>query len=292
MMKEILTALITPFQSDGSVDASTLRKLVHTQMEEGADGFIVCGTTAETPTLTREEQRQIIETVLSLTTGRCKVYAGVGTNCTATTIANICSFERYPLDGYLLVTPYYNRPSEEGLFRHFQAAAAVTRKTIMLYHVPSRTASSITVALFERLLAVCPNITALKYAASDYQAMAAFKRRHPQICLYSGEDASCFAAMQAGFDGVVSVMSHLQMPAMRKAIETEDPALIEQLQTFAGYCFLGASPAPVKYMLSRRSQCENILRLPLCPIDASIKKRLDEEALPLNDRLRSATALS
>ncbi|MFR9256849.1 MAG: dihydrodipicolinate synthase family protein [Merdibacter sp.] len=185
-MKEILTALITPFQSDGSVDASALRKLVHTQMEEGADGFIVCGTTAETPTLTREEQRQIIETVLSLTTGRCKVYAGVGTNCTATTIANICSFERYPLDGYLLVTPYYNRPSEEGLFRHFQAAAAVTRKTIMLYHVPSRTASSITVALFERLLAVCPNITALKYAASDYQAMAAFKRRHPQICLYSG----------------------------------------------------------------------------------------------------------
>ena len=88
-MKEILTALITPFQSDGSVDASALRKLVHTQMEEGADGFIVCGTTAETPTLTREEQRQIIETVLSLTTGRCKVYAGVGTNCTATTIANI-----------------------------------------------------------------------------------------------------------------------------------------------------------------------------------------------------------
>ena len=78
-----------------------------------------------TSTLTREEQRQIIETVLSLTTGRCKVYAGVGTNCTATTIANICSFERYPLDGYLLVTPYYNRPSEEGLFRHFQAAAAV-----------------------------------------------------------------------------------------------------------------------------------------------------------------------
>ena len=106
------------------------------------------------------------------------------------------------------------------------------------------------------------------------------------------EDASCFAAMQADFDGVVSVMSHLQLPAMRKAIETEDPALIEQLQTFAGYCFLGASPAPVKYMLSRRSQCENILRLPLCPIDASIKKRLDEEALPLNDRLRSATALS
>ena len=144
MMKEILTALITPFQSDGSVDASALRKLVHTQMEEGADGFIVCGTTAETPTLTREEQRQIIETVLSLTTGRCKVYAGVGTNCTATTIANICSFERYPLDGYLVVTPYYNRPSEEGLSVIFRRLRLLPerRSCCIMYlpvrHLPSR----------------------------------------------------------------------------------------------------------------------------------------------------------
>lgn len=286
-MKEILTALITPFQKDGSIDERALRELVHMQMESGVDGFVVCGTTAETPTLTIQEQERIVTVVLRLTKGRCKVYAGVGTNCTATTIANICRFERYPLDGYLVVTPYYNRPSKEGIFRHFQAAAAITKKTLLLYHVPARTGSSITADLFERLLLSCPNITALKYAAADFDTMLAIKQRYPHVRLYSGEDAGCFAAMQAGFDGVISVMSHLQLAAMRHAIETGDPKLIEQLQRFARYCFLSASPAPLKYMLAHYSLCENILRLPLCPIDEQTKKCLEEEALPLCDSLRN-----
>lgn len=291
-MKTIMTALITPFRQDGSIDHPALKRLVQMQIAQGADGLIACGTTAETPTLTMEEQLDVIETIVHAAQGRCQIYAGAGTNCTATTLANICRYERFPLDGYLLVTPYYNRPSEEGLFRHFQAAASITKREIMLYHVPARTGSRISVPLLERLMEHCPNITALKYAANDIEAMAALKQRCPHIRLYSGEDGGCFAAMAAGFDGVVSVMSHLQLPAMRQAIATGDAALIHDLQTFAAYCFQEASPAPIKYMLSREELCENVLRLPLCVISEEGKRVLEEKALPLSDRLRKAYPLS
>ena len=172
-MKQVMTALITPFHEDGSVDFGSLRALVHDQLEVGIDGFIVCGTTGETPTLTMEEKEAVIDCVLHECGGRVPVYAGAGTNCTATTIAAICRLEKYPLTGYLLVTPYYSRPSEEGLFRHFQAACALTHKPVMLYHVPKRTASRISVALLHALLKACPNIRAVKYADRCYEEVLA-----------------------------------------------------------------------------------------------------------------------
>lgn len=290
-MKEILTALITPFYENGEIDFVSLRFLVEEQIEKGIDGFIVCGTTAETPALSDEEQDRVIQCVISQCKGRCKVYAGAGTNCTATTIAKICRYEQYDLDGYLLVTPYYNRPSEEGLFLHFKAVSAVTKRPIILYHIPSRCGVSISVDLLKHLLSTCDNIIGLKYAANDYQSIMAIKQLLPSFLLYSGDDISCFNAMRDGFDGVISVLSHLQLPNMRLALKFDDPALIDDLQRMAAYCFIESSPAPVKYMLSTYGLCMNVLRLPLCSLSAVNQSFLDRYAIPLNDKLRNKDLL-
>ncbi len=291
-MKEIFTALITPFDKQGNVDFLALRHLVDLQLEQKVDGLIICGTTAETPALDLLEQEKIIASVLDQCKGRCKVFAGAGTNCTATTIARICRFERYDLDGYLIVTPYYNRPNEEGLYLHFQAVCAMTKKPIMLYHVPSRCSVGISLSLLERLLTNCENIYALKYASEDYETILKIKERYPSFLLYSGDDKSCFGAMKAGMDGVISVMSHLQLIAMREAINNEDLKLIDALKQFATYCFIDSSPAPIKYMLSKKGLCENVLRLPLCPVSLEIQHLLDKCAMPLNDKIRAQFGIS
>lgn len=291
-MKEIFTALITPFDKQGNVDFVALRHLVEMQLQQKVDGLVICGTTAETPALDLLEQEKIIDSVLDQCRGRCKVFAGAGTNCTATTIARICRFERYDLDGYLIVTPYYNRPNEEGLYLHFQAVCAMTKKPIMLYHVPSRCSVGISLSLLERLLAHCENIYALKYASEDYHAILKIKKQYPSFLLYSGDDKSCFDAIKAGMDGVISVMSHLQLTAMREAIENENPELIDALKQFAAYCFIDSSPSPIKYMLSKLSLCNNILRLPLCPVSIELQHLLDKRAMPLNDKIRTQFSLS
>ena len=285
-MKEIWTALITPFDQDNQIDWKALENIVQMQIEEGVDGFIVCGTTAEIPTLSMEEQEQIIEKVLSITKGRVKVYAGAGTNNTATTLANIARFEKYPLDGYLIVTPYYNRPSEDGLYAHFVAASAMTRKNILLYHVPSRTGSAITIRLFERLVMKCHNITGMKYAAQDYMTLAKLKKLFPSLYFYSGDDVTCFDAIAAGADGVISVMSHMLLPEMKTAILTKNQPMQHELEFFAKYCFLETSPSPIKYMLSQAHLCNNILRLPLCTITKDTQHILDQEARTCYDKLR------
>lgn len=284
-MKELWTALITPFDKQKAIDFEALDALVEAQLAAGVDGFVVCGTTGETPTLEPQERVALIKRVLAHVQGRCKVYAGVGTNCTLTTIRNIMQLEPFSLDGYLLVTPYYNRPSQEGLFHHFQAAAAVTKKTIMLYHVPKRTGSAITLPLLKRLIHACPNIRSLKYADADYDDILAIRAFDPHFRLYSGDDDSCFAAMRDGMDGVVSVLSHLQPLAMRCVMEKPDEGLEAQLRQLAHYCFIDASPAPLKYLLAQQGVCQNELRLPLCPVDTDTAALLKREAVSLNDTI-------
>lgn len=286
-MKQVMTALITPFHEDGSVDFGSLRALVHDQLEAGIDGFIVCGTTGETPTLTMEEKEAVIDCVLHECGGRVPVYAGAGTNCTATTIAAICRLEKYPLTGYLLVTPYYSRPSEEGLFRHFQAACALTHKPVMLYHVPKRTASRISVALLRALLKACPNIRAVKYADRCYEEVLALRRTTPGFQLFSGDDDSCFDAMQEGMDGVISVISHLVPRAMKQAAEQPDEELVSMLRKLAALCFIESSPAPLKYLMARQERCSNVLRLPLCPLSERNAAVLEEQFWPLYDNIRA-----
>ena len=286
-MKQVMTALITPFHEDGSVDFGSLRALVHDQLQAGIDGFIVCGTTGETPTLTMEEKEAVIDCVLHECGGRVPVYAGAGTNCTATTIAAICRLEKYPLSGYLLVTPYYSRPSEEGLFRHFQAACALTHKPVMLYHVPKRTASRISVALLRALLKACPNIRAVKYADRCYEEVLALRRTVPGFQLFSGDDDSCFDAMQEGMDGVISVISHLVPRAMKQAAEQPDEELVSMLRKLAALCFIESSPAPLKYLMAREERCSNVLRLPLCPLSERNAAVLEEQFWPLYDNIRA-----
>ena len=234
-----------------------------------------------------EEKEAVIDCVLHECGGRVPVYAGAGTNCTATTIAAICRLEKYPLTGYLLVTPYYSRPSEEGLFRHFQAACALTHKPVMLYHVPKRTASRISVALLRALLKACPNIRAVKYADRCYEEVLALRRTTPGFQLFSGDDDSCFDAMQEGMDGVISVISHLVPRAMKQAAEQPDEELVSMLRKLAALCFIESSPAPLKYLMARQERCSNILRLPLCPLSERNAAVLEEQFWPLYDNIRA-----
>lgn len=287
MRKKILTALITPFDNDFHIDFPALKSIIKQQMDNGADGFIVCGTTSEAPTLTMDEQTEIIETVLSMTKGNYLVYAGAGTNCTATTISNIHAWNHFDLDGYLLTTPYYNRPSEEGLYHHFALAAASTDKEIMLYHIPSRTASSISLSLAKRLVKDCPNIRSIKYADADYHSMLQIKEQDPAIALYSGDDISCIQAMKDGMDGVISVMSHIVLPAMRQTLDQDLLYMEDDLCQLARYCFIESSPAPVKYMLAEKQCCRNILRLPMYEVKCETKRILKEQAMPLIDKINN-----
>lgn len=287
MKKKILTALITPFDNDFHIDFPALKSIIKQQMDNGVDGFIVCGTTSEAPTLTMEEQMAIIETVLSMTRGYYLVYAGAGTNCTATTVRNIHAWNHLDLDGYLLTTPYYNRPNEEGLYQHFAMAATATDKEVMLYHIPSRTASSITLSLAKRLVKNCPNIRSIKYAAADYQSMLQIKEEDPDIALYSGDDITCIQAMKDGMDGVISVMSHVVLPAMRQTVDHDLFYMENDLCQLARYCFIESSPAPVKYMLAEKQCCRNILRLPMYEVNVETKKILKKQAIPLIDKINN-----
>ena len=163
----------------------------------------------------------------------------------------------------------------------------MTHKPVMLYHVPKRTASRISVPLLERLLSACPNIRAVKYADSCYADVLSLRQRHGGFHLFSGDDASCFDAMQEGMDGVISVISHLVPRAMKQAADRPEPHLIALLKKVAELCFIESSPAPLKHLLSCQGRCQEMLRLPLCPISAKSAAVLDAQFPALYDSIRA-----
>lgn len=271
----IMSALITPFDHKGRIDYDALGRLIDAQMKQGVDGLIICGTTAETPTLKQYERFDLLRYVIDRTHHRCELWFGCGTNHTKETLSLVKKAANYDIDGVLLVTPYYNKPSQAGLYQHFHTVANSTQLPIMLYQVPSRCGVAFSEETLCRLFQNHPNITALKHASDDYGLIASLHERFPAIRLYSGEDGSFYAGMDHGLSGVISVMSNLYLREMKEYVKTRDGKLQEYLKQAAAMCFLECSPSAIKYMLAKEGYCANRLRLPLVPLSASAVKQID-----------------
>src|SRR6478735_12328753 len=209
MFRGTYTAIVTPFR-DGEVDVPALEALIEGQIADGVNGVIAVGTTGESPTLSGAEREQVIRVSVEVAKGRCQVLAGTGSNSTSATIAATRAAEKMGVDGMLIVAPYYNKPSQEGLFRHFQAIAQATRLPIMLYNIPGRCGVDINAATVERLALDCGNVVCIKEASGSVDRVSELRARMPEaFTVMSGDDGLTLPFMAVGAAGVVSVASNL-----------------------------------------------------------------------------------
>jgi 4-hydroxy-tetrahydrodipicolinate synthase len=275
------TALVTPFKSDLSIDKAALERLVHFQIAEGIDFLVPCGTTGESATLSGDEQLRVVETVLEAARGRVPVIAGAGGNNTARVIELARHYERMRVDGLLSVAPYYNKPTQEGLYQHFRAIAENTSLPMIIYNVPPRTAVNILPETAARL-AQLPNIIGIKEASGDLSQIAELIYRAPSgFKVFSGDDALTIPIIALGGAGLISVASN-QAPRkmtqlVRAALEgrLEDArALNRDLFPLMKVNFLETSPGPVKAALAMMGLIEEVYRLPLVPVRPETREKL------------------
>ncbi len=286
-LRGTLTALITPFR-DGALDLAALEALVEQQLAAGVDGLVPCGTTGEAPTLSLAEHRQIVSCVAKAARGRIPVVAGSGTNCTAKTIELARLNADCGADALLVVAPYYNRPSQEGLFRHFAAVAAATSLPIVLYNIPGRCGVEISVETIVRLRTAHTNIVAVKHATGSVTG-AADLMAACEIPVLSGDDPLTLPLMSLGAVGVISVLSNLAPRAVKRLTQAAlngdwtkaHQAHAELYPLAKALLSLDTNPVPIKTALALRGFCAEEFRLPLCPLSADNRRRL--EAL-LKDR--------
>lgn len=271
----IMTALITPFKGNGNIDYDALGALIDEQIKDGVDGFIVCGTTAETPALKEQERFDILRYVIERSAHRVELWFGCGTNATRDTLRLVKKASYYDIDGVLLVTPYYNKPSQQGLYTHFKTIADAVDIDIMLYQVPSRCGVAMEERTMLRLFQDCPNIKALKYASDDYALVQRLHEQAPHIRILSGEDKTFMKGMDKGICGLVSVMSNYALDVIKAYIHEPTAQHLAYLEQLAALTFLECSPSAVKYMMSKEKKCQNVLRLPLVPLSIPAKRQID-----------------
>ena len=281
MFRGTFTAVVTPFR-DGDVDLGAFEKLIEAQINGGITGLVVVGTTGESPTLTHEEKEKVIERAIKIANGRCKVLAGTGTNSTHDTISATKFAEKAGADGALLVAPYYNKPSQEGLFRHFKAIADATALPIMLYNIPGRCSVDILPDTVVRLSESCRNIVCIKEASGSVERVNELRRRLPDtFTILSGDDSLTLPFMAVGAAGVVSVASHLfpaEVCALVRACHSGDlktaGKLHHKLLPLFKDLFIEPNPVPVKTALNWRGVMSGEVRLPLCEMSEPNQTRL------------------
>ncbi len=268
------TALVTPFTTAGEVDEAALRALVEWQIAEGIHFLVPCGSTGEAVTLTASEHRRVVEVVVEQTAGRVPIVAGAGSNDTRRAIANSIEMKAAGATHLLHVSPMYNKPPQRGILAHFQAIAAVIDLPIIVYNVPGRTASNIDASTTLELAQV-PGIIGIKEASGNlHQIRSVLRARPAGFSVLSGDDALTVDVMDAGGDGVISVVSNVVPRAMARLVELcrdgdLDSAreLHARLSPWMAAAFVESNPIPVKAALSMIGRIRNVLRLPLLPLD-------------------------
>jgi 4-hydroxy-tetrahydrodipicolinate synthase len=264
------TALVTPFSGDGSLDEGVLRKLIHRQIDAGVDFLVPCGTTGESPTLTHEEHLRIVAIAIEESAGRVPVLAGAGGYNTAEVISLARELEKLGVNGLLSVTPYYNKPTQEGLFEHYRAIAASTALPIILYSVQGRTGVNIEPATVKRLSAI-PNIVGIKEASGNVAQMAAILNMvDDDFVVLSGDDAITLPLLVLGGRGVISVVSNevpVQMARLVKFALAGDFAAAREIHRryhpLMEVNFVESNPGPVKAAMAEMGLLEPVWRLPL-----------------------------
>ena len=272
-LKGMGVALITPFKEDGSVDYDALLRLVDYQLENGTDFLCVLGTTAETPTLTKEEKEKVKRTVIDRVGGRLPILWGVGSNSTQAVVDSVKNDDMTGVDALLVVVPYYNKPSQEGIYQHYKAVAEATKLPIVLYNVPGRTGVNMTAETTLRLANDFENIVAIKEASGNIAQMDEIIKNKPEgFDVVSGDDGITFPLITLGAVGVISVLGNAfprEFSRMTQlALEGDYANALPIHHQFAEMCnllFVDGNPAGVKAMLSIMGMIENKLRLPLVP---------------------------
>ncbi len=283
MFKGVYTAIVTPFQR-GRVDDSALEELIEFQIRGKVDGIVPVGTTGESPTLSMEEHIHVIQKTVEVAKGRVKVLAGAGANSTDEAIYLTQAAERVGADGVLHVAPYYNKPSQEGLFQHFQAIAKSTELPVMLYSVPSRCGVEIGVETAQRLNEVCPNVIGIKEAGGSTERISQFRETFgSDFDIMSGDDGMTLPFMALGAQGVISVASNViprEMSQLVKSFTESDLKKALQLhEKFAPLfkaLFLESNPTPVKAALALMGKIQPEYRLPLVRVRPKTRKILKE----------------
>src|SRR5215467_6016815 len=281
MFRGTFTALVTPFR-DGGIDVSAFEQLIETQIAAGITGIVAIGTTGESPTLSGDERAQVIRLAVARVNKRCLVLAGTGSNSTHHAIEETRTAEKLGIDAALLVAPYYNKPSQEGLFRHFQAIADSTSLPIMLYNIPGRSSVDILPETVARLAKECRNIVSIKEASGSVERVSELRRRLPEaFTILSGDDSLTLPFMAVGAVGVVSVASNLfpsDVCALVRACEAGDSKSAKKfhrkfLPLFKDL-FIEPNPVPVKTALGWRGAMSPEVRLPLCEMSEANRTRL------------------
>ena len=281
MFRGTFTALVTPFR-DGAVDRAALEKLIESQIAAGITGIVAVGTTGESPTLSHGERDQVIRLTREIAHERCQVIAGTGSNSTQHAVTDTKLAEKLGVDGALLVAPYYNKPSQEGLFRHFKTIADATALPIILYNIPGRCGVDIGPETVLRLANECRNIVSIKEASGSVERVSELRRRLPEsFTILSGDDSLTLPFMSVGAVGVVSVASNLypaEVCALVRAFESGDAKLAErQHRKMFGIfkdLFIEPNPVPVKTALAWRGEISGEVRLPLCDMIEANRARL------------------
>src|SRR5262245_10540088 len=287
MFRGTFTALVTPFHN-GGIDVSAFEKLIENQIASGISGIVAVGTTGESPTLSHDERQELIRLAVTTAKKRCQVLAGTGSNSTQHAVADTKTAEKLGADGALLVAPYYNKPSQEGLFRHFKAIADATSLPIMLYNIPGRCGVDIVPETVARLANECRNIVSIKEASGSVERVSELRRRLPDaFTILSGDDSLTLPFMAVGAAGVVSVASNLfpsEVCALVRACESGDVRSAERLHRkllpLFKDLFIEPNPVPVKTALGWRGAMSPEVRLPLCEMSeanqARLRKTLEE----------------
>jgi 4-hydroxy-tetrahydrodipicolinate synthase len=276
------TALVTPFHND-QVDEAAFTRLIEGQITAGITGIVPMGTTGESATLDHTEHNRVIELAVKAAAGRCKVIGGTGSNATSEAVSLTVEAEKMGCDAALLVAPYYNKPSQEGLFRHFGKIAEATKLPIILYSIPARCGIEIGVETTVRLAAAYPNIVAIKEAGGSVERVSALRSAlPPEFTILSGDDSLTLPFIAAGAEGVISVASNVvpvEVAALVNAALAGDFAKARDLH-FRLYplfkdLFIEPNPVPAKYALALRGEMQPDVRLPLCEMGDVPRKKFE-----------------
>ena len=278
------TAIITPFDEKNRVDYDTLEKLIEMQITKGIDGIVVCGTTGESPTLNHFEHSDVIRFVIDKVAKRAQVIAGTGSNCTSEAIELSKNAEKDEADALLLVNPYYNKPTQEGLYRHFKAISHAVNIPIILYNIKGRTGVNLDTSTLLRLIKDCPNIIGVKEASGDMnQIKEVIAKRPNYFSVLSGDDNLTFDVIKNGGDGTVSVLSNFIPGKICELTKLcldgnflDAQKLNEELVPLFKACFIETNPIPIKSMLAMKGLCKEVYRLPLCELSSENRIKLEQ----------------
>lgn len=280
----LLTAMVTPFNADGSINYEAGADFADWLLANGSDGLVVEGSTGEAATMDMDEKIKFMQTIVARVNGRAKIVAGAGTNCTASTIDLVKKMEACGVDGVLVVGPYYNKPTQEGYYQHFAAVAKATKLPIIVYNVPGRTGGNIAPETVARLAADFSNIVAIKEAAGNVAQTAELYRVLPEdFSIYSGDDGLILPFLSVGACGLISVLANVNGKLLQQLMQAysegrvKDAADLNKVMVpLAKAMFVESNPIPIKAAVTKVTGIEaGAPRLPLTPISAAAEVKLD-----------------